>query len=176
MIKLPEIAEAGLFNKPHGIKGEISATLDIDIELNDVRCIIIAIDGIFVPFFLTSVRPKNADTFLLSIDGIDTEEKAQRLTNKPFFVLRSDLPEDDASEDGMYASDFIGYKVIDRTIGEIGEIVDINDTTQNVLFIVRTHNGQEIFLPVVDEFIDSFDTEKKILETNLPEGLVDLNN
>ena len=67
-------------------------------------------------------------------------------------------------------------RVIHLTIGEIGEIVDINDTTQNVLFIVRTHNGQEIFLPVVDEFIDSFDTEKKILETNLPEGLVDLNN
>lgn len=62
MIKLTEIAEAGIFNKPHGIKGEISATLDFDIELDSVECIIIAVDGIFVPFFLESVRPKTAET------------------------------------------------------------------------------------------------------------------
>lgn len=176
MIKLTEIAEAGIFNKPHGIKGEISATLDFDIELDSVKCIIIAVDGIFVPFFLESVRPKTAETCLLTIEGIDSEEKARQLTNKSFYILRSDLPdEEDDDEDGMYASDFIGYTVTDRDLGTIGTIVGINDSTENVLFVVETPDGSELLLPVADEFIEAIDTDNEVLEMNIPEGLTDLN-
>ena len=50
MIRLAEIAEAGHFNKPHGIKGEMSATLDFDLDLDNVKCIIVPVEGIFVPF------------------------------------------------------------------------------------------------------------------------------
>ncbi len=57
MILRTDITEAGVFNKPHGIKGEISATLDYDTDLSDVKCIVIEIEGIFVPFFIVSVRP-----------------------------------------------------------------------------------------------------------------------
>ena len=52
MIRLTEIAEAGYFNKAHGIKVEISATLDIDIDLNEVKCLVVPVEGIFVPFFM----------------------------------------------------------------------------------------------------------------------------
>ena len=101
MIRLSEIAEVGRFNKPHGIKGEISVSINTDIDLNDVKCVIVPIDGIFVPFFLQTVRPKTADTSLITIDGIDSEEKAQDLANRPLFILRSDLPDDDNDEDGF---------------------------------------------------------------------------
>ena len=66
MIRLAEIAEAGHFNKPHGIKGEMSATLDFDLDLDNVKCIIVSVEGIFVPFFIRSWRPKTADTCLLT--------------------------------------------------------------------------------------------------------------
>ncbi len=46
MIKLSELAEAGHFNKAHGIKGEMSATLDFYLDLNDVKCIVVAIEEI----------------------------------------------------------------------------------------------------------------------------------
>ena len=45
MILRTEITEAGVFNKPHGIKGEVSATLDIDIDLAQVRCIVMEVEG-----------------------------------------------------------------------------------------------------------------------------------
>lgn len=178
MIRLSEIAEAGRFNKAHGIKGEISATLDIDIDLNEVKCIIVSVDGIFVPFFICSWRPKTADTCLLTIDGIDSDVKAQQFNNRTFYVLRDDLPadEDDDDEDGLYASDLIGYKVIDTTLGEIGVITGINDSTQNVLFIIETTTGDEVFVPVADEFIESIDSETETITTDLPTGLIDLNS
>ena len=74
MIRLSEIAEVGRFNKPHGIKGEISVSINTDIDLDDVKCVIVPIDGIFVPFFLQTIRPKTADTSLITIDGIVSEE------------------------------------------------------------------------------------------------------
>jgi len=174
-----EIIEAGKFNKPHGIKGEISATVEIDIELDDVKCIIIPVDGIYVPFFIESVRPKNNDTYLISIDGVDSEGKAQYFTNHRFFILKSDLAESDDEydeEDGYYAADLIGYTIEDDRAGKIGTITDINDTTQNVLFLVETDDGDEVYVPVADEFIISVDSEEKIIRTALPEGIVDLNN
>ncbi len=178
MIKLSEIAEVGHFNKPHGIKGEISASFDIDIDINEIKCLIIDVDGIFVPFFPVSIRPKTSDTCLLTIDGIDTEEKAQSFTNRSFYVLRSDLPyNDDIDEpDGLYASDLIGFKVIDANYGDIGIISDINDSTQNILFIIHSSDNREILIPVVDEFIESIDTENKVLNTDIPLDIISLNS
>lgn len=178
MIRLTELAEAGHFNKTHGIKGEISATLDIDIDLDDVKCIVISVEGIFVPFFVSSCRPKTADTCLLTIDGIDSEAKARQLVNRPFYILRSDIPDDPDDEDddeGLYASDLIGFKVSDASLGDIGTITGINDSTQNVLFIIETADGKEIYIPVADEFIDEIDSDSETVRTDLPEGLVDLN-
>lgn len=178
MIRLSEIAEVGRFNKPHGIKGEISVSIDGDIDLNDVKCIIVAIDGIFVPFFLQTVRSKTADTSLVTIDGIDTEEKAQGLTNRPLYILRTDLPDndDDNGEDGFYASDLIGFNVHDVTHGTIGEISDINDSTQNILFIVKTPDGKELMIPVADEFILDIDPENETVKTDIPAEILTLND
>lgn len=176
MIKLSEIAEIGRFNKPHGIKGEISVSVGGNIDLDDVKCIIVRIEGIFVPFFINSVRPKTADTSLITIDGIDSEEKAQELTNRDIYILRSDLPEEETDEDGLYASDLIGYEINDVTSGEIGVIEDINDSTQNILFIVRTPEGKELYIPVAEEFILSVDPDNETVRTDIPIEILTLND
>lgn len=177
MILRTEITEAGVFNKPHGIKGEISATLDFDIDLAQVRCIVMEVDGIFVPFFISSVRPKTAETFLVTIDGIDSEQKARTLTGKSFYVLDSDIPDDDDAddEDGFYVADLVGYTLIDSEAGNVGEITDYNDTTSNLLLIVTTPDGGEVYIPVADEYIDEINPDTNTIYTTLPSGIIDLN-
>lgn len=175
MITDNEIILAGKFNKPHGINGEISATLDIDIDMNDVKCIVTDIEGLHVPFFIERVRPKSAETLLLTIDGIDNEVKAVALSHHPIYLLRADAGEiDDDDEDGFYASDLIGYIIVDDDGKRVGEIVNFNDSTENILFMVETEDGDEIYIPVADEFIDAVDTEAKIITMSLPEGLTNL--
>ena len=181
MIRLAEIAEAGHFNKPHGIKGEMSATLDFDLDLDNVKCIIVPVEGIFVPFFIRSRRPTTADTCLLTLDGINSDMKAQEFNNRTFYILRSDIPEDDnddepEDEDGFYASDLIGYRIYDCHLGDIGMISSINDATENVLFIISTDKGNDIFIPVADEYIEDIDHDSQKITTDLPSGLVDLNS
>ena len=177
MILRTEITEAGVFNKPHGIKGEISASLDFDIDLTQVKCIIMEVDGIFVTFFINSVRPNTAETFLITIDGIDSDKKARALTGKSFYVLDTDIPEDDDAdgEDGFYVADLVGYTLVDSEAGTVGEITDYNDATSNLLLIVTTPEGGEVYVPVADEYIDEIDPETTTVHTTLPTGIIDLN-
>lgn len=177
MILRTEITEAGVFNKPHGIKGEISATLDFDIDLAQIRCIVMEVDGIFVPFFISSVRPKTSETYLVTIDGIDSELKARTLTGKAFYVLDSDIPEDDDADDeeGFYVADLVGYTLVDSEAGTVGEITDYNGATSNLLLIVTTPEGSEVYVPVADEYIDEINPDTNIIYTTLPSGIIDLN-
>lgn len=177
MITRDEILEIGIFNKAHGVKGEISATLDCEIEaFKRFSCIVADVNGIFVPFFITALRPKTADSALLTIDGFDTEESVKMLVNKTIYVLKREFAEISSSEDcDEFPIDyFIGFTVSDADGNEIGEIVDVDDTTDNVLFIVENSEGTLHHIPAVDDFIINIDEDGKTLELNLPEGILDL--
>ncbi len=53
MIKREDVYKIGLFNKPHGIHGELSFTFTDDIfDRADCDYLICRLDDIFVPFFI----------------------------------------------------------------------------------------------------------------------------
>ena len=177
MISRDEIVEIGSYNKPHGINGEISATLLCDTEIADkFSCFISSIDGIFVPFFTESMRVKNAQTLLLKLEGLENENEVKLLVNKDVFVLKKEY--DEISEeydcDEAPVDYFVGYKVCDNETGEtIGEIIDVDDATENVLFVVEDAKGNEILIPAVDDLVIDIDFENCVLTMSLPNGLID---
>ncbi len=179
MIKRSDIFPAGVFNKPHGVNGEISASFDEGVDPTATDCVIVDIDGIFVPFFITGIRPKGRDSFLLKIDGIDNEVQAKLLVNRQIFMRQSEkqqiiaVDEDADDQDGLYAADLVGYTMLLTDGSIIGKIVDIDDSTANVLFVVEKTEGDGTFLvPVADEFITDIDTDNSTLTVDLPEGLI----
>ena len=62
MIKKDEVFKIGIFNKPHGVKGEISFTFTDDI-FDRVECeyLVCLLDGIFVPFFIEEYRFRRSE-------------------------------------------------------------------------------------------------------------------
>lgn len=110
MIRENELKVVGRLLKPHGICGEITALLTVDVDLSELGCIMLKLDGIFVPFFLSSVRPKSAETDLLTIDGITDELQAARLCPNDIYALAEELPGLD--KDGFYAADMEGFEVV----------------------------------------------------------------
>lgn len=177
MIKSEQLVEIGKFNKPHGINGEISLTLFDNADPDRLECVVVDIDGINVPFFIESLRPKTAETVLVKIDGIDSEDATRQLVNKTAYILDDDdaLLDDENDGEGMYASSLIGYNVIDADTGNpLGEITDIEDSTANALFIVKRQDGSTLYIPIADELIEGIDTETRIVRVTLPEGLLSL--
>lgn len=175
MITNPQITNIGKLIKPHGINGEIVISTDYDIDLSTVKCIIINIDGINIPFFINSIRSRGKETFLMMIDGINTEEDASMICGKSLYVLNSDIGVIDNEEDGFYANDLIGYNVyLTGSKSLIGKIIDIEDSTENALFIIARENKEIIYIPIVVDFIENISTETLTMEMDLPLGLLEL--
>ena len=179
MISQNELKEVGKFQKTHALKGELNALLDIDPDyLAEGNAIVMDVDGIFEPFYASSVRPKGSQSYLVKLDGIDSEEEAKGFVNKTIYALKNQLaPFLDVEEDEIYDDDdLVGYEIIDSDTGEeVGKITHVDTSTENVLFVVETPGGEEVFIPAVEDFISEIDDEGKVIRMNLPEGLVDLN-
>ncbi|MDE7410660.1 MAG: ribosome maturation factor RimM [Paramuribaculum sp.] len=178
MIREENLTIIGHLIKPHGIKGEISAELDADdINLQEFKCLIFDIDGIYVPFFVQSIRPKSHFTRLIKIQDIDTESDAAELSGKLIYVQSSELANisEYDGDNNIYLTDLIGYSVYNDA-AFIGTIADIDDSTDNVLFIIKDNSGTTVYVPAVEEFISTMSEEQKTIILDLPEGLISLNN
>ncbi|MDE7153381.1 MAG: ribosome maturation factor RimM [Muribaculaceae bacterium] len=178
MITLAELVSIGKFGKTHGIKGEINMLVEPEVNPMELKCIVMEMDGIFVPFFLSGLRERGNGAYLVTIDRLDSEEKVAVMVNKEIYALRNDeaLQSDDDydDEEGMYASDLIGYTIITDSGLKLGEIVDVNDSTENNLFIVDVPGRNEpLLIPVAMEFIDEIIPESHTVIMSLPEGLIE---
>lgn len=177
MIATDALYAAATFAKPHGVKGEISVAVDAaDIELvEDAHFVFVDLDGLMVPFAVANVRPKGAETLLLTLKGIDSDSEASRLTGKTLWLEREglDFGEDAEGGEGFYLDDLVGFEVL--AAGEsIGVIEDYDDSTENLLFILRRHDGSELLLPASDDFIEAVDPDGRTIAMSLPEGLLTL--
>ena len=176
MITNSQISNIGKLVKPHGVNGEIVVTIDCDIDLSTVKCIIINIDGINVPFFISSIRPRGKESYLIMIDGINNETDAAMICGKSLHVLNNEIEDVEDEEGGFYANDLIGYNVYLSDYNSlIGEIIDIEDSTENALFIVKRENNEIIYIPIVVDFIENISTETSTIIMDLPIGLLELN-
>lgn len=172
MITEDEISSIGSFLKPHGIKGEIAAELDINCEeVAELTCIVCDMDGIYVPFFINNARTKGRDTVLLSIDGIKDEKEAGAFTGKTIYALSQEVESEDFS-DGMFVTDLAGFTIIDDRNETIGVIDYIDDSTANILFVVTDKDGETVYIPAAEEFITALDPNNKTITMRLPEGIL----
>ncbi len=169
MLRREDFVYFGKFLKPHGTKGEIGLQSDGFTLGDDCDFVACDIDGILVPFFFETIRSKNSDTIIVKVERMETADEVRFLTNREAYIPRQWVEE---SEELTW-SYFKGFKAIDTTLGELGEITDIDDNTINTLFVIGEGND-EILIPAQEEFIAGIDHETKEIIFNLPEGLVSL--
>lgn len=173
MIKAENVYRIGLINKPHGVHGELLFTFDDDIfDRMEADYIICMMDGILVPFFFESYRFRSDSTALIKLEGIDTEQQARRMTNVEVFFPKEHAEELEDNE--LTWSYFVGFLIKDVNEGEIGKVIDVDDSTINTLFVVD-HNDTEVLIPAQEDFIVDLDRGKRVITMQIPAGLLDLN-
>ena len=153
MIKQEEVYRIGKIGKPHGVKGEVTLFFDDDVfDRVDADYLVLAIDGILVPFYLEEWRFKTGETALVKFCDIDTKEQASALTGSGVFFPKhlSDRGED--------------------------ELVAVDESTMNVLFEVETPSGSIVLVPANEDIVKEVNTKERLIKVDLPEGLVDLND
>lgn len=162
----------GRIVKIHGFKGEVVLRLDTDIPeaYEQMESLFLQRAEAMIPFFIQ--RSSLSGQFLrMKLEGVDTEEEARRLVRSEAYLPIECLPE--LEEDQFYYHEIIGYRVVDKTAGEIGSVKRVNDAPVQPLFEIDSH-GKEILVPVVDDFIEKLDKKDRTLYLNLPDGLLNL--
>ena len=171
MIKKEEVFKIGIINKPHGVKGEVSFTFTDDIFdwVEDCDYLVLLLDGILVPFFIEEYRFRSDNVALVKFGGIGSTEKARTLTNVEVYYPVKFMDDQEEISSWNY---FIGFRVEDIHHGCLGTVVDVDDATLNVLFVIE-NGDEEVLLPAHEEFILDIDRKKKILKVDIPDGLLD---
>ena len=169
MLRKEDFVYFGKFLKPHGTKGEIGLQSDGFMLGDDCDFVACDIDGILVPFFFDTIRPKNNDTLIVKVERMENADEVRFLTNRDAYIPRQWVEESDE----LTWSYFKGFMATDTTMGILGEITDIDDNTINTLFIIGK-GDDEILIPAQEEFIVGIDHERKEIVFNLPEGLISL--
>ncbi len=178
MIEKKDLVEIGKFQKTHALKGELNAMIDVEEDFLDGDYpLVVEMDGIFVPFYPESMRPKGAESYLLKLEGIDSQEKASEFVNKVIYARREDVMEHLEIEDGelLISDNFKGYAVVDDSLGLVGTVIDFIDSPNNPLLEVATPDEEEVFIPFAEDMITEIDEGEKKIFTSLPEGLLDIN-
>ncbi len=157
----------------HSFKGEILVKLDTDNpdDFLEMESVFVEIDKNLIPFFIENSNLQKSDLLRIKFEDVDSEEEAENLIGNELYLPLEILPE--LTGNNFYYHEIIGYKVIDSNLGDIGEIIGVNDHTPQALFIIQ-HQGKEILVPITDAFIDKVDRENKTMHLTTPEGLVDL--
>lgn len=159
----------GTLTRTHGIGGELSMNFTDDVwDRADADYVFLEVDGIQVPFFLEGWRFRSDSVALLKFQDIDSSESALEYVGADVYFPH-DLTPEPSEEDEYTWRHFTGWKVVDDTAGEIGEIEHVEDSTANTIFFV----GDKL-IPATEDFIERIDAKERTIYMNLPEGLLDL--
>lgn len=166
MITRTEVIEIGTLGRPHGKQGEIQCQMANDYwDEAEAEFLLLDIDGILVPFRVEDWRSKGTDVLIFRLRGVDSEEKAARLTGKTAYMLRRDIAEDIATE--LTWQDLVGYRVEDETGLPIGKVAAVDESTLNTL--LELEDGR--LLPVHEDLIHALDTDARRLRIVVPNGI-----
>lgn len=154
-------------------KGELLVKLDTDEPelFEEMESVFIEIGKNLVPFFIEKSQLHKSTLLRIKIEDIDDEPGADALMKRDLYLPLSFLPELKGNQ--FYFHEVIGFKMMDTNYGKVGIITGINDTTTQALFEVD-HDGNQILIPLNDDFINLVDREQKTITVTTPEGLIDL--
>jgi 16S rRNA processing protein RimM len=165
----PVFYPVGRVVKPHGVKGRIKVDYfgeAIDRFLYQ-KVFIKGHSGRPEPFEVLEVTPQ-PPRLILRLKGVETIEETERLIGKEILVRREDLPELEKGE--YYWFDILGMEVETENGKRIGTVRKIIPTGANDVYVVEGKRG-EVFLPAIEEVIQSIDRQKRVIRVVRMEGL-----
>tara|TARA_B100001250_G_scaffold65182_2_gene51671 strand:- start:1334 stop:1855 length:522 start_codon:yes stop_codon:yes gene_type:complete len=164
----------GTVFKLHGYKGQVKIynNKEIHLDFNSINYFLIDHDNILVPFFCIKSRQIKNNIILVNFEDIDSEKKALSILKKDVYLPIKFLTK--TQKESLNEIQFIGFQVVDVHQGKLGEISYVNSKNPQELIYVKK-DGKEFCFPMHEEFINHIDNERKILNVNIPEDLINLN-
>lgn len=155
-----------------GNHGELALIYDVDdpSRYKKLESVFIEINSTLVPFFIKKNLLKGT-TSTVTIDGIDSIDKAEKLVKSTLYLPLSFLPALKGKK--FYFHEMPGFTAFDKLYGEIGIVTEVLNFPHQAIFSIK-HGKDEILIPAKEEFIISINRETKRIDFDAPEGLIDV--
>lgn len=165
--------ELGYIERVHGLDGAVVAVFDVDQPsyYRKLDAVFIEHKNQLVPYLVQQIASMNGKKAVIRLDGIDNEEKAQELKGLALYLPESSLPP--LKNNQFYFHELVGAQVVDHHFGELGKISSIYEYPQQTL-LAMDWQETEVLIPLNDAIVTRFDRSKNMVQTNLPEGLLDV--
>ncbi len=166
---LKKYLEIGQIVSTHGIRGELRVNpwCDGPEYFKHFKKLYFKSNG-SEPVRVLSSRP-HGSVCILSLENVDTVEKAQALKNKILYMKRDDAPK---QEGKYFIQDLIGCSVIDADKGiRYGEISDVSPTGANDVWHIKGVDGKEFLIPAIPSVVILTDIENEVIEIRPLEGM-----
>jgi|SRR6185369_11698743 len=160
----------GYISKTHGLKGEVTAVIEIETALEDTNSLFLDLKGTLVPHFIERISGTASKPFI-KFEGIESFDQASSLKGCSIYMLKSARAKLKRGE--FYDDEIIGFEVKDKNLGLLGDVKEIQSQGPNKLFAI-IQKGKEILIPIQGPFITSINKSKKLILVELPEGFLDI--
>lgn len=146
--------------KSNGVDGGLLVGLfDIEADGIDLRePVFIFFDELPVPFFISDIQAKGVSRAVVHLNDITSLGDAEELAGKEIFI-----------EGEAYSGeeeDFVGWTVLDKG-REVGEVSGVEPIPGNLCIYIG-----DALVPLHEDLVISADPQARILNLDLPEGLI----
>ena len=114
----------------------------------------------------------HGDHVIFKFKGVDTISDAEKLRGADVLIPigeRAEIPEGE-----YYQSDLVGCQVIGQDGQELGVVEGWQETGGTPLVEVKKNDGKELLIPFAKSIFTKIDLDRRRIDVNLPEGLLDL--
>ena len=173
-MQVDDCYQLGFVTKTHGLQGEVNVFLDVDFPeaYEEMESVFLQLhgSGTLIPFFIEDLRWQK-DNAIVKFEDVDSVEQAGELIKALLYLPLNQLPP--LEEDQYYFHEIIGFQVVDENEGKLGTVKDVYEAGAQVL-IAMDYQEQEILIPLTDEVVLKVNKEEQVVNTHLPEGLLDI--
>ncbi|USN48245.1 MAG: 16S rRNA processing protein RimM [Pseudobdellovibrionaceae bacterium] len=176
-MEIPQWIKVGWAREAHGLKGEVyleafSETCPWAKQLEWVH--LRDLNSPVAEAHLVSMRILEQRPFkkgmLLKLENINDRTGAESLRGMQWYIPQGLLVSE--SGENLYLHEILGFQLKDLHSQKSGVIFDFSSNGAQDLLVVKTDSGL-YEVPFVDELIDSINFDSRVVNMNLPEGLLE---
>lgn len=169
-----ELTSIGFISRAHGLAGEVVLEPFFDdAELYDINHLFyFGKEGSTVPARIEAfklVRKGNQHSFFVKFEHITNRTEAERAKGSSVYVSSDLIPQDSESDEDLF-----GYRVIDESGNDVGEVLDVVENPAHPLLQIKDQDGV-FFIPYVEAYINWVSDEDRVIEVSDTSELKTLN-
>ncbi|MDX1684931.1 MAG: hypothetical protein R3275_06810 [Saprospiraceae bacterium] len=157
--------------KSHGVHGDLVAKVDEPYHnsMENCRALFIDIDGNIVPFMILQRKYLERGLWLLELKGVKSRSESTEFHGCRVFINKEEL--EDVGNTVLDRPDLTGFS-IHHNLGSPIFIQKVEEYPQQIMLIGSYESGEDVMIPLVENWIESVDSDRKKISMKLPEGLI----